>query len=344
MAVQFKPAERRKRKLRLCLDGPSGSGKSCTGLAILRGIIGDEGRMAVIDTEHESIEEYAGVFPGTNQPTGFDTVALTDFAVERYMEAIDAATAAKYDALLIDSGSHAWAGKGGILEFVDTHAGSEGAYFSKDGWRKATPKQHRFIDKIIGAPLHVVVTLRDKTKYVQEENANGKIQPRRVGMEPIQRDGFEYEFSILGTMDAEHVLRIHKSRTLDAAGAELKNFLQGAVIPKPGIALGRQIAEWFEAAPGEWKAPAFSRTFKVGERIVESSGITEDTYVKAAQLGAKLDKAAGAGSARGVLNNEPFRVPSMAQLDEEQGLALVAVLEEEVTKAEAAKAAKGAAA
>lgn len=344
MPVTFKPAERRKRKLRMCIDGISGSGKSCTGLAILRGIVGPEGRIAAIDTEHESLLEYAGIFPGNDQPTGFDHVALTDFAIERYIEAIEAATVAKYDALLIDSGSHAWAGKGGLLEFVDANAGSEGAYFSKEGWRKATPKQHRFIDKIIGAPMHVIVTLRDKGEYVIEENANGKKQPRKVGLQPVQREGFEYEFSILGTMDAEHILRITKSRTLDAAGANLKNFLQNAVIPKPGLELGRQLREWLEAPPGEWVAPAFARTFNVGGRVVESSGITEDTYVNCARLGIALDKAAGAGSARALLNAEPFRVPSMAQLTEEQGVELVKALEAGLTKAEADKAAKGAAA
>src|SRR5690606_12710533 len=132
-----------------------------------------------------------------------------------------------------DQASHAWAGKGGLLEFVDQNAGSEGAYFSKEGWRKATPKQHRFIDAMIGAPLHLIVTLRDKSDYVIEETANGKKQPKKIGMAPVQRDGFEYEFSILGTMDAEHTLRITKSRTLDAKDGELLNFLEGAVIAKP---------------------------------------------------------------------------------------------------------------
>ena len=210
MTVTFKPAERRKRKLRMGIDGISGSGKSLTGLAILRGVVGPEGRIVAIDSEKNTLVEYAGIFPGMEQPSGFDLYELNDHSPKTYIDAIDSAVAAGYDGLLIDSASHEWCGKNGILESVDKAAGDD-AYFSKKGWRAATPKHTRFIEKVTGAPLHVIVTLRVKADMVIEKDANGKNAPRKIGLAPIQREGFDYEFSILGSMDSDHVLKITKS-------------------------------------------------------------------------------------------------------------------------------------
>lgn len=326
MAVTFKPAERRKRKLRMGIDGPSGSGKSLTGLAILRGVVGPEGRLAVADTEKESIMEYAGVFPGTNQPSGFDAVALNDCSPDAYIEVIDAAVAAGYDGLLIDSVSHEWAGKNGILESVDRDAGEDG-FFSKKGWRKATPRHTRFIEKVIGSPIHVVVTMRVKAEYVIEKNEQGKNEPRKIGLQPIQREGFDYEFSILASMDTEHVMRVTKSRTLDrGTRGELLNFLEGAVIKCPGIELGEQIREWLNAPPGEWEAPAYARSFVINDKVIVSGGITKETYTLVANIAGKVDKKIGAGTTRALITG--MGAVSAASMTEPQGQALLALLNE----------------
>lgn len=325
MAVQIKPAERRKRKLRMAIDGISGSGKSLTSLAILRGVLGPEGRLCAIDTEHESLSEYAGIFPTELQPSGFDHIVLTDFSVNSYMEAIDAVVKEGYDGLLIDQASHAWAGKGGILEYVDTQAGEDG-FFSKKGWRKATPMHAQFIDKMIGAPLHLIATLRVKSEYVIEKDSAGKNTPHKVGLQPIQREGFDYEFSILGSMDKTHTLRISKSRCLDADQAgKLSNFLEGAVIANPGVDLGVTIRAWLNAPPGEWVAPAFARSFVVNDKTIVSGGISRDTYVSCLNTGGKVDKKHGGGTSRALIATM-FQVASAAALDEEQGKALLALL------------------
>lgn len=327
MGIEFKPAERRKRKLRMAIDGPSGSGKSVSGLGILRGVVGPDGRIAVVDTEKESILEYAGVFPGTRQPTGFDMVALNDCSAEAYIEAITAAAAAGYDGLLIDSVSHEWAGKNGILEFVDTQAG-EDAFFSKKGWRKATPKHTRFIEAVIGAPLHVIVTMRVKSDYVIEKDENGKNAPRKIGLQPIQREGFDYEFSILGSMDNTHTLQVTKARTLDPGeGDELNSWLEGAVIVKPGLKLGRQMSEWLNAPPGEWLPPEFSRSFVVNDKTIISGGISRETYVACLNTGAKVDKKHGGGTSRALLTSM-YQKASTAALTEPEGVNMLAALNE----------------
>ena len=321
MTVTFKPAERRKRKLRMGIDGISGSGKSLTGLAILRGVVGPEGRIVAIDSEKNTLVEYAGIFPGTEQPSGFDLHELNDHSPEAYIDAIDSAVAAGYDGLLIDSASHEWCGKNGILESVDKAAGDD-AYFSKKGWRAATPKHTRFIEKVTGAPLHVIVTLRVKADMVIEKDANGKNAPRKVGLQAIQREGFDYEFSILGSMDSDHVLRVTKSRCLDRGpDGKLLNFLEGAIIPCPGIELGEKIREWLNAPPGVWEAPTYARSFVVNDKTIVSGGITKETYVTVANLAGKVDKKHGPGTTRAMVTG--MGAASAASMNEEQGLDLL---------------------
>ena len=52
----------------------------------------------------------------------FDALNLETYHPQQYIEAIKAAGEAGYDVLIIDSLSHAWAGKDGSLELVDRAA------------------------------------------------------------------------------------------------------------------------------------------------------------------------------------------------------------------------------
>src|SRR5262252_2501662 len=102
--IAFQKASKTAAKLRMTLNGPSGSGKTYTMLSIAAAL---GKRVAVIDTEHGSASKYAGIFD-------FDTLTLDTFEPEHYIAAIEAAGAAGYDVLGIDSLSHAWVGKGGL--------------------------------------------------------------------------------------------------------------------------------------------------------------------------------------------------------------------------------------
>jgi hypothetical protein len=307
------------------IEGISGSGKSVSAVAIMRGVIGPEGKMAAIDSERESLMEYAGLFPGTDQPVGFDHKALVDCSVEAYIEAIDNSVEHGYDGIIIDSASHEWAGKGGILESVDRDAGEDG-FFSKKGWRKATPKHNLFIEKVTGSPIHVIVTLRVKSEFAIEKNAEGKNEPRKIGMQTIQREGFDYEFSILGRMNEFHDLHITKSRMLDRSPEGiLTNPLEHAVINRPGILFGETLRAWLNAPVGDWVPPSYSRTFIVNGKEIVSGGITKETYLTALNAGAKADKAKGPGTARALLA-ATFKAPNCAALTEPQGTHLIELL------------------
>jgi len=222
----FKKATKAAAKLRLGLIGPAGSGKTMTALRIAAGL---GGPVAVIDTERGSASLYAG-----ERGLDFDVIELDTYGVERFIDAIKAAADGGYATLVIDSLSHAWSGKGGILEFVDNAGKRNQGGGNFGAWRDATPRHNSLVDAILGAPLHVICTLRSKVEYVVE-NVGGRNQVRKVGLQPVQRDGLEYEFTVVGDVTQDHDLVVTKTRAA---------FLKDAVIREAGEDLGRQLAVW----------------------------------------------------------------------------------------------------
>lgn len=221
--MRFQPAQRHQSKARIAICGPAGSGKTLTALYIAQGL---GGKIAVIDTEHGSASKYA------DDNLAFDVLELTSFSPETYIKAVQAA--AGYDVLIIDSLSHAWAGAGGALELVDLAAARSKNPNSFAAWREVTPLHNRMVEAILAAPMHVIVTLRTKTEYLLEQQG-GKSVPRKVGLAPVQRDGIEYEFDVVGEIDLDHRLVVTKTRYQP---------LDGAVVEKPGADFGKRIAEW----------------------------------------------------------------------------------------------------
>ena len=236
MALTFKKATKTEAKLRLALIGTSGSGKTFTALTFATALA-PTGKIAVIDTERGSASKYADKF-------SFDALDLDTFAPAKYVEAIAAAQAAGYEVLVIDSLSHAWSGKDGALEMVDKAAKRSQSGNSFTAWRDVTPEHNRMVDAIVGANMHVIVTLRAKTEYVMEANAHGKVTPRKIGLAPVQRDGMEYEFDVVGTMNDENTLVISKTRCSD---------LSGGVYEKPNGKVTDALKAWLTGAKPEPK-------------------------------------------------------------------------------------------
>lgn len=225
----FKQATKTRQRARIALIGPSGSGKTYTALTLAKEMAGD-GDIAVIDSERGSASKYAG------DVADFQVVELDSFSPETYTKTIEAAASVGFPVLVIDSLSHAWAGKDGALEQVDRRGGKFQA------WKDVTPMQQRLIDAILSYPGHVITTLRAKTQYVVETN-RGKTEVRKVGLAPVQRDGLEYEFDVVGTMDDRHNFTVSKTRC---------PALSGQVIPQPGADLAKTIMAWL----GDGEDPA----------------------------------------------------------------------------------------
>lgn len=198
---KFKKAEKKKAKLRLGITGPSGSGKTYSSLRLAKGL---GGKIAVIDTEKGSASLYADKFE-------FDVLELAPpYSPERYIEAMNDAVKEGYDIIIMDSISHAWAGEGGILntkEKMDARGGN-----SFVNWAKMTPVQEKFIAALIQCPSHLIVTMRSKQDHVQVSEG-GKTKIQKVGMAPIQRDGFEYELTTVFDIAINHESETSKDRT-----------------------------------------------------------------------------------------------------------------------------------
>lgn len=228
----FKKATKAASKLRLGLIGPAGSGKTMTALRIARGLAGDSGRVAVIDTERGSASLYAG-----ERGLEFDVMELDSYEVDRFLEGLREAEKAGVDVLIIDSLSHAWAGKGGILEFVDATKKRGGGGI--DAWGKATPLHNQLRDGMLGSSMHIIATMRSKTEYVVEKDERtGKTSVKKIGMQPVQREGMEFEFDVVGDVNAEHELVVTKSRAI---------FLKDAIVREAGEELGKQLREWLSS-------------------------------------------------------------------------------------------------
>lgn len=225
---EIQPAKRKAKRARIALSGPTGSGKSYTALMLATGL----GKNVVaIDTEGDRLLDYSDMFEFQHLAFG------PPFTPERYIEAIKTAVNFGADALVVDSISHEWFSEGGCLDLVEDAKKRFGGnkYYA---WADITPRHNKFVGALLNAPLHVISTMRSKMEYVEKDGSRGK-EYERVGLAAIQREGIEYEYSILGEIDIHHDMIITKA-TIPG--------LQDQVFRKPGPELAERIADWLAGA------------------------------------------------------------------------------------------------
>jgi len=269
--MAFKKAVRQRVKARIGLCGPAGSGKTMSALKLAFGIVGPGGRIAILDTENESASLYAHL-------GDYDVdVIKPPFTVDKYISGIREAEKLGYDLLIIDSLSHAWAGTGGILELVD--AKSESAKGNKfAGWREATPKHNSLVDAMLQSPMHVIATMRTKTEYILIEDEKGKKAPKKVGMAPVQREGMDYEFTLVFDIEQErHIATSGKDRT------EIFDGFFGKLAEEHG----RSIREWLDS--GEAAQQPVVQNGQQESHFITSDQVM-DLEAKISQAGADRDK------------------------------------------------------
>ena len=229
---EFKKADKKKAKLRLAITGPSGSGKTFSALLIAKGI---GGKVAVIDTENHSASLYA------NNPTiamDYCTLELEPpYSPERCIAAVRAAYEQGFDVVIFDSLSHAWSGPGGLLEMVDAASkGLQGNSFA--AWKNVRPQEKQFLEALIRTDIHIIATMRTKTEWVVEKDSNGKSRPRKVGLKPEQKEGLEYEFTV--------VLDMVPDGNIASASKDRTDLFRGKFFV-PDEDTGKQLLAWLEA-------------------------------------------------------------------------------------------------
>lgn len=218
--MQLQKASRKNAKIKMALQGPSGSGKTMSALLLAFGLCGDWTKIAVIDSENHSAELYSHL-------GGYNVLNFgAPYSPERYSEAIGICEQSGIEVIVIDSLSHEW-------DFIiDYHSNMAGNSFTN--WSKVSPRHNGLIQKILASDCHVISTIRTKQDYVLNER-NGKMVPEKVGLKSVQRDGLEYDFTLVFDIDMKNIATASKDRT-------------GMFFGKPGqklsAVIGQQINQW----------------------------------------------------------------------------------------------------
>jgi hypothetical protein len=222
--MKLQKASRKQVKLRLGLSGASGFGKTYSALLLAYGMTNDWNKIAVIDTENESASLYADLGE-------YNTIPLSaPFSPEKYIEAIKACESAGMEAIIIDSITHEWNGKGGCLDIQNELGGRY------QDWAKVTPRHQAFIDTILQSKCHVITTVRRKQDYEMTKDDKGKVQVQKAGTKEETREGFEYELTVnFEFLNDKHLVKASKDRTSMFMGKP-----EFVITPETG----RQILKW----------------------------------------------------------------------------------------------------
>lgn len=273
--MEIRKAERKKAKLRLGIAAPSGAGKTYSALLLAFGL---GGKVGLIDTEHGSGDLYAHLGE-------YDIISIeAPYTVNKYVQAIKAFEAAGYSTIIIDSLSHAWAGDGGLLDKQGKMADRGTNSFA--AWRTITPEHNALVDAMLSSPCHIIATMRAKQEYVLETNAKGKQEPKKVGMAPVQREGMEYEFTVMLDVDMHHIASASKDRTslfdgqfikiTSDTGKMLLDWLDMGVAPEvfeDAVFEDNQLA-MMDAESMEALQAAFAVAFKYARRFNNAEAVT----------------------------------------------------------------------
>lgn len=200
MANLFQKAKREQVWLKVLLSGASGSGKSYSALKLATGIAKKcNSAIAYIGTEGSRNKYYANEFD-------YDLLELEEpFECEKYMQAIESAVDAGYKVLIIDSMSHEW------KWLNDVHDKMPGNSFTN--WGRLKPRHHKFMDKVLTSPIHIIATARGKDDWVLEEK-NGKQIPKKIGMGQQQDKDISYEYTVSLMIEQDsHIASADKDNT-----------------------------------------------------------------------------------------------------------------------------------
>lgn len=269
MSNPFQKASRSQVFLKDAITGPTGSGKTYSALRLAFGLVDGTGkRVAFLDTENDSASLYSDKFD-------FDVMPIAPpFPPEQFASGINAAVAAGYGAVIVDSASHFWKG---ILAFKD-QLDSHGKGNSYTNWKQADGKFDPVIEAVLQSKIHVIFCMRSKMDYLQTEE-NGKKVIKKMGLAPIMRENLEYEFSTVFDIGMDHTAMASKDRTglfpvdkvfqiTEDTGRQIAAWLQTAT-PKPELTPAPVVTEPTEA---ERKATGIS---KLREIITSNKGDLE---------------------------------------------------------------------
>ena len=253
--VTFRKAARQKLKASIMIEGLQGSGKSGLALLIARALVDDWDKVYAIDTENKSLDLFEGIKMNTGDSFGefnkLDLTADEGFAPSKYKAYQDAAIQAGAEVVIMDSISHMWNRKGGLLDTVAEAQASGLDSYRSWGTDKNRKEKELLTDIIRNANAHIITTVRTKEKFGMEfDETKGKNKVVSLGEQQVQQDGLKYEPDLVlrmvspGNMDGTNpVVEVIKSRyAILRTGAEyevtaellkqLREYLEEGISPE----------------------------------------------------------------------------------------------------------------
>ena len=235
MSFKFRPAERTAAKPLICFYGQSGGGKTLSALLLARGFVGENGKIAMLDTESGRGEIYSDVVPG-----GYSVAEIiAPFTPQNYVGALKAAEK-EGDVVIIDSVSHEWEGTGGVLDMAGAEAAKRGG--GLHNWIEPKKAHQQFVLALLQSPATVIICCRAKHKTKQTKSKSGKTEVIKDDFtSPIQADEFIFEMTVHAEVLQDHTLRVTKCSHPDLQ----KIFKTGIIID---VKTGEQLADWAAGA------------------------------------------------------------------------------------------------
>lgn len=197
--MKLRQSQRKQAKIKMALQGSAGSGKTYSSLLLAKGLLnGNLSKVAIIDTENGSADLYAHL-------GDYNVVSLKPpYTPQQYVDAIELCEKEGMQVIILDSISHCWD------YLLDYHSSLAGNSFTN--WAKIKPLEKLFMDKILQCNAHIIATMRTKQDYVLNQK-DGKFIPEKVGLKSVQRDGLDYEFTLVFDVDIKHFALSSKDRT-----------------------------------------------------------------------------------------------------------------------------------
>jgi len=259
-------ARRERVPLLIGLVGPSGGGKTWSGLELLHGIQEvTGGDIGVIDTEARRALHYAGVTNSVGKPFTFRHLPFeAPFGPMDYLAAIEHLYKAGVRNIMVDSMSHEHEGPGGVLEMHDAElqrlAGDDfgrRAKMTMLAWQKPKAERRALLNAILQMPVNFVFCFRAKEKIKMQPGKD----PLQLGWQPIAGEEFVFEMTLncLLPPGANGVPEWSPEEKAERQMIKLPQQFRPILTPgRPlSIEVGRELARWAEGgAVGQVSKPA----------------------------------------------------------------------------------------
>lgn len=286
MTFEFREPRREDAPLLIGISGGSGSGKTYSACLVARGLAGGD-PFALIDTENGRALHYSDAFPDMRH-----THLREPYSPARYAEAIQAADAAGFPVIVVDSGSHEYDGEGGVLRMQEAEFKRLGERDAVKmlSWVKPKTAHKAFVRQLLQTKAHVILCMRaeDKIEVVDDPANPGKkkviAKPSLIGADgwiPImeKRLPFEMTLHLLLTPGAPGVPRPIKLQEQHKPFVPLDTPLSEQV--------GKALAQWAAGESGQGAAPVLPPpdTDALEKRLYASATDEEQAVAMAKAVG-----------------------------------------------------------